>query len=223
MAYVAREVFRQDFTSTNRIIVKHDQDIDYPAVRVIIDDEARPDLISGILVDEEDPRNRLGVGLRSIQTGVVQILDYDFQPAGVQSATILALLDQGQRFNFGTEYAYNEDIATVGTNSTTFVQRLRLSVTGIPLGTYRIRCNFTWDYESTGDDALARIEVDDSIELWNMRAEPKDSGGDQKYFAEGGGTIILTPGDHDIDLDFATSNAAEGHFITNPRIEFWRV
>ncbi len=222
MAYVANEVFRQIFTNSSRIIVAHNQDLEYPATRIIVNDEARPDLVAGVLVDEEDPTNRLVVILRSAQSGVIQILDYDFQPVGVQSAELLSLLDQGFRLNYGTEYAYVEDLSAASTTSGTFVQRLRLTTGNVPFGVYRIGVNFTWNNDDTGADSQARLEVDDTSTIWSMFLEAKDSNTDQEYSAFGWATQGLLAGVHTFDLDFATTMSSTFR-ITNPRIEFWRV
>ena len=222
MAYVANELFRQEFTDSSRIIVEHNQDVEYPAVRLIVDNVFRPDLILAILVDEENPTNRLIVNLRSVQSGVIQILDYDFQPVGVQSADLLALLDQGQRLNFGDEYTYVEDLAADSTTSATFVQRLRLTTGSVPLGIYRVGVSFTANVDDTGESAQARLQVDDSEVIWSVFAETKDAGTDQEISVFGWATIGLLPGVHTVDLDYAITGGATLR-ITNPRIEFWRV
>ena len=223
MAYVANERFRQLFSNTERIIVAHNLDLEYPAVRVLIDNEARPDLILGILVDEENPTNRLLVRLRSPQTGVVQILDYDFQPAGIQSATLLSLLDQGARLNFGEDYNYIEDLPDANTNSTTFVLRLPLIVDLDNLGRYRIAANFTWAYTSTARNFKAQLIVDGTNVIWSMEQEPKQAGATQKAFAHGQNEITLLDGIHTVELEFATSDAGDTATIGQARIEFWRV
>ena len=223
MAYVANEIFRQSFTNTERIIVTHNQDVEYPAVRVLVDNEARPDLILAILVDEEDPTNRLLVRLRSPQTGVVQILNYDFQPVGIQSATLLALLDQGTRLNFGEDYNYIEDLPNSNTNSLTFVSRLLLNVNLAKLGRYRIATSFTWAYSDASQNFKAQLLVDGSNVAWSMEQEPKDSAATQQAFAHGQSEITLLDGAHTIDLQYAVSTGGDFSTIGQARLEFWRV
>lgn len=223
MAYVANEVFRQSFTDSNRIIVAHNTDLEYPAVRLIVNDEARPDLILAIQVDAEDPTNRLLVNLRSTQTGIIQVLNYDFQPVGVFSATLLAVRGLGVRLNFGTEYNYIEDLPEASTVGQAFAQRLRLNV-NVPTGNYRLSVSFTWRYSSTSNNFLARMQEDDTVTIWTMTQEPQDTGADQQTYAYGVVEgLILTPGPHFYDLDFASSSPGGTSTIGQARMEFWRL
>lgn len=219
-----RELFRQDFTSSADVEVVHNKDIEYPAVKVLIDGDFRPDLISSISVKSDDPTNILFVCLGSPQTGVIQLIEYDVVPAGVISATNLVALGLGQPDGvFGTEYAYAEDLTESTTVTPVFAQKLRLSVTGITAGTYHIGCNFTWNTNATGADFQAQLEIDDTDIVWNQFSEPQDSNADQKYPSQALSIRAgLAAGNHTIDLDFAISAGSTGR-IAQARIEFWRI
>lgn len=223
MAYVATELFRQEFTSTDFVIVNHNQDIEYPAVRLLVNNDFRPDLIETIFASNLQPTDRLAVKLRSVQSGVVQILNYDFQPLGVLSATTLVNLGLGATFVLGENYSYAEDLAASSTNSTTFVQKLRLSVVGVPDGRYHVGTSFTWNMSSTTDDFAAQLQIDDTDTPWSMMEEHSDSSADQEVSGQGLAFVDLTAGNHDIDLDFSTDNAVSTARISQARIEFWRL
>lgn len=223
MAGVWTELFRQSFTGEKTITVDHMQNVEYLDIRVIIDDEVRPDLVTRTVVDALDPKNKLAVVLESAQTGIIQILERDTIDIGDLSASQLAAFGLGDTFVLGQEYAYAEDLGASTTSSTAFVQKLRLSVSGIPAGIYRIGWCYTWNLTSTGDDFLGQIEVDDTDQLWLHRQEAKDSGADQQFAADGFAETSLSAGSHDIDLDFATSDGGETAEISQARIVFWRV
>lgn len=223
MGYRAQELFTQPFVSSARVVVPHNQDIEYPSVRLLVDNEIRPDLILGIAVDVDDPTNRLVVRLRSVQTGIVQITNFDNQPAGIQSATVLSLTGFGIKLVFGDEYTYVEDRPRATTTSDTFVQRLRLTTPSIPFGFYRAATSFLWDYSSTSNSISARLELDDTSTLWEMRKEPKQAGVSQRNYAAGITHTLIPAGIHTFDLDYRADVAAQTAGISEARIEFWRV
>jgi len=71
------ELFRQDFTATDTIIVTHNLNRFAVAVRVLIDAESRADLISDIALTPGNARNELTVTLTSAQTGTIQLTSTD--------------------------------------------------------------------------------------------------------------------------------------------------
>lgn len=221
MGYRGRILFEQAFTNATRVVVFHNLDLEYTAVRPIIDGEVAPETIFAVGVDEANPTNTTIVYFTSPQTGVMQITNYDFIASGIQSATLLAITEQGFGLLFGTEYNYIEDPNRVTTNSTTFVQRLRLNV-NVPRGNYRISTSFTWDLNNVNRDILARLEVNDFNTIWEFREEPTDPAITQQRFAMGSEDIILLAGMHTIDLDFAVSSPPAIAGIDQAKIEFWR-
>ena len=222
MGYRAQNLYEQPFTSQQRIVVEHNLDIEYPGIRLLINGEIRPDLILATAPDVDNPTNRLVVSLKSIQTGLIQITNFDIQPLGIQSATLLALTGFGVKLVFGDEYTYVEDRPPANTTSTTFVQRLRLTTPNVPLGTYRIATSFLWDYTSTSTSFRARLELDDTDQVWFMRREPKSSSGTQRLRGKGKAHVQLAAGVHTFDLDYAAegTNTAQ---IREARLIFWRI
>lgn len=225
MGYRSENRFEQLFTNQQRIVIEHNLDLQYPAVRVLIDNEVAPESVAAITVGQDDPTNTILVLLDSPQSGVVQVVNYDVQPVGVKSAILIALDGEGAVLNFGDNYTYVEDLTrSTVTGATNFIQKIRLMVTTTAdIGTYRVAASFTWDYSSTSNDFLARIEQDDSITRWEMRQEPQDTTITQQHYAEGKAQFVLFAGTYTFDLDFATSNAAQTAGIDQARLEFWRI
>jgi len=71
-------LFSQTFTSTDAITVTHNLDRVVFAVRVLIGDVARNDLVQTITPSASDPRNIIEVTLTSSQSGLIQIIDSDY-------------------------------------------------------------------------------------------------------------------------------------------------
>lgn len=223
MGYRSQVLFTQSFTDATRIVVDHNLDLEYTGVRLLINNEVAPQYLFGIGVDEENPTNTTIIFLTSAQTGIVQIVNYDVVPPGVQGATLLSITNQGFSLTFGTEYNYVEDPNRVTTNSTAFVQRLRLDVNLATRGVFRISTSFTWDLDNVNRDILARLQVDDNFTIWEFREEPTDPAITQQRFAMGTNDIILLVGMHTVDLDFAVSSPPAIAGIDQAKIEFWRV
>jgi len=123
---------------------------------------------------------------------------------------------------FGSEFAHNESLAQSTATGTTWVEKVRLDVTNIVAGTYRVGWSFEWGHSSAAADFRGRVQVDDSTILLAQQSEPKDTGTDQHYPSGGFGNITLTSGDHHVDLDFSSSSTNTAR-IWNARLEFWRV
>lgn len=217
MAFVASELFRQDFTSVSSVTVTHNLGIEYPAVRVIIDGNFRPDLLHLVMVDEADPLNKLIVELTSSQTGTIQVLDYDFQAVGIASAS-----RQHQTFTHGQSYTYNESLAAQTNGTATYAQALRVTTPSVEAGDYLASWSFTWNINRTSRSFRARIEQDDTTSLWAMYQEPKDGSTLQEHPASGLAQVTLTAGVHTFDLDYANSGNGTAR-ITNARMTFYRV
>ena len=102
----------------------------------------------------------------------------------------------------------------------TFEPYLSLTTNVPETGNYKISWNYDWSINTTGNDFLARVQVDNTTTLMEHQEEIQDSGGGGPTFDNtGGGTtatgtnqihvaagfdiINLTAGSHTIDLDFA--------------------
>lgn len=223
MGYRSQALFEQPFTDATRVVIFHNLDLEYTGVRVLINEEVAPETLFAVGVDEDNPTNTTIVYFRTAQTGIVQIVNFDVIPLGVQSSSLLAIQDQGFSLLFGTDYNYIEDQNRITTTSTTFVQRLRLTVDLSRRGNYRISTSFTWDLDNVNRDILARLELDDSRLVWEFREEPTDPAITQQRFAMGTEDLIIpSDGIHTVDLDFAVSSPPATAGIDQAKIEFWR-
>jgi hypothetical protein len=114
-----------------------------------------------------------------------------------------------------------ESLSESSTNSSTPQRKLRMNITEIPEGRYRIGWYYEWAQSSQSTDFRARVQLNDTTDLMYHSQEAKDSGTDQSMPICGYAYMNLTEGDHNIDLDFW----AEGNtsYIKNVRLEIWRV
>ena len=124
---------------------------------------------------------------------------------------------------FGDFYTISESLGQSVNDTTSFVQKVRLTTPAVDAGDYRIGFTYTWGNESTGDDTVVQIEEDDTTVLYTMQAEPKDSGTDQQLPGGGFAQTTLTAGVHTFDMDFRTTDAGEEARIAQARLEFWSV
>lgn len=125
---------------------------------------------------------------------------------------------------FGTETQNAASESESTTSSTSFVQKATISTPSIPAGTYRVGWNFEWQYESAANDALVRVQVDDSTTLLEMQQEPSDAGSDQWNPKGGFGYVTFgSAGTHTVDLDYRAANALYSAHIRRARLEIWRV
>ncbi len=126
--------------------------------------------------------------------------------------------------DFGSEFYTVENLAEASTNSTTYIQRLRISATGMTAGyKYILMWNYTWRYTGTSNDFHARIQLDDTTDLWIHDQEPKDIATTQRDPASGFAVVTGLSGSHTFDLDWDSETAAETAYIYNARMTLWRV
>lgn len=124
-------------------------------------------------------------------------------------------------YPFGLEFNYAEDNTVSSTTSTTYVQKLRLSLISIPAGTYFILWSFEWRYDGSNDDFFAQVEIDDTTQIMEMEVEPVYTG--NWHPASGHRVIDLTAGNHTIDIDYRTTDSGKTAYIDRARITVFRV
>lgn len=126
----------------------------------------------------------------------------------------------GQVSIFGSEYTFIESIAQSQTTSQTPFNKVTLSLTSIPIGTYRLSWNYSFAHSSTSKDFRAEIIIDSSQVFYHSQ-EIKDGGTDQSLSVSGFKTGISLGGDHTILLNYW----AEKHtaYIENAVLEIWRL
>jgi len=131
---------------------------------------------------------------------------------------------------FGGEYHSAESEILSTTNSSSWIQKLKLTTISIPAGTYRIGWSYQWNHDRTKNDFEGQVQIDDVITIMFHKQEPKDSSGsggssgtDQAFQLAGFKNIILTSGIHNIDIDYRTSSAGDESSIWSARLELWRI
>jgi hypothetical protein len=101
----------------------------------------------------------------------------------------------------------------------TFEQYLRLSATIPTTGTYKISWHYQWSINTTGNDFIARLQLNDSTDIMTHQQESKDSAGtgvtlpnteggnsntstNQRFNESGFDIVTLNAGSNTLDLDW---------------------
>jgi len=127
--------------------------------------------------------------------------------------------DQSSSSTFGSQFQQETDDSETQTTSTSYVQRLRMTTPSLPSGTYRVGWYYEW--QVTGlTDYLARIQVNDTTNIVEVREEAVDAGSNQ-WFPRSGFGYFTGFGVLNIDLDYAVpTNSVK---MRRARLEIWRV
>jgi hypothetical protein len=130
--------------------------------------------------------------------------------------------------SFGDFYAYNSSDVLSTTTSIIYQQKVRLSVTGIPAGNYRVGYCFTrYRTGNAAKDFEARVQVDDATTIWYTRVCPGATSSSIRCASGGFVRVTLTEGNHDIDLDYRIAPGGGGGPATAgidlARLELWEV
>ena len=122
---------------------------------------------------------------------------------------------------FGTWYGWTTSESESSTTSTSWQQKLRYSLTGIPAGNYRIGYQWEWRRNHVVTDFRARVQIDDTTTIANMNYESKDV--NSWHLDQGFYIAALTAGNHYIDVDYSGETTAYTSYIRATRIECYRV
>ena len=121
---------------------------------------------------------------------------------------------------YGSEFQQSSSDSESSTTSTTFVQKMRMTTSSLPSGTYRIAWYYEWRLTITTNDFKAQVQINDTITLMEHQQEPQDSGDDQYnnhsgfYYSTGSGVL-------NIDIDYSSGSGTA--YIRRARLEIWRV
>ena len=122
---------------------------------------------------------------------------------------------------FGSQFQSAESLGPSVTGLSTYVEKLRLTTTSLPNGTYRIGWSYGWSVGS--ETFFARIQLDDTTTLMEHQIQPAVFGGTSSPGDRSTGFFYQTlNGVHNIDLDFRSDNGGSVG-IFDVRIELWRV
>ncbi len=123
---------------------------------------------------------------------------------------------------FGANFAYVEDDTISSTNSTSWQNKLTLTASGIPNGSYRIGFYFLWTESRAPIQFQARVMIDDSIDIYEQDSKvPKRN----DYSVTSGFYYYesVVSGTHFIDIDYRSADSSATAYIKQARLEFWRV
>lgn len=138
--------------------------------------------------------------------------------AGVANITISA------EQVFGSYATYNSsDAETAISATTTPQQKVRLTTSSIPVGTYRVGYSYESSSRSTTNDMIVRVQIDDTTNIMTGQVESEDAGADQWIPASGFYIGTFTAGAHNIDMDFYSNTTGYTIAIRRARLEFWRI
>jgi hypothetical protein len=123
---------------------------------------------------------------------------------------------------FGSWYGWGGDSSESYTNSTSWVNKVSVSVPTVPIGHYRIGWYFEWRLNNVNYDFRSQIQVDNTDTVMSMNVEPKDSA---SYSPVSGFAILefTSEASHSIDVDYSVEAGFTSGYIRNVRIEYWRV
>jgi hypothetical protein len=115
----------------------------------------------------------------------------------------------------------SEDIHS--TTSTNWQQKLRLVLTDLAVGKYKIDWYYEWAYSHGNSKFKARIELDDTDTCMETAVRPSESSVSDYRDGSGFAYVNLTGGSHHIDLDYCSSKRGKTSYIRRARIALRRV
>jgi len=141
---------------------------------------------------------------------------------------------------YGSEYQSVVDRTYRSTTGTSWYEAHSLTTSSLPAGTYRIEWNYVWSYNATNSDFRCRVQLDNSIELYEQTSggagaynrhqqEPKDRDGsgdggtNQRYVTSFWADKTLSAGTHQVDIDISGSSGSVIASIHLSSIAVYRV
>jgi hypothetical protein len=125
--------------------------------------------------------------------------------------------------DFGDYFYYAVDEPISSTNSITYIQKLRLTTSGIPEGSYRVGWSFEWRMSKQNETFYYRVQLDDTTDISINIKSPFVDVNEYLLVANFYYFPTLASGIHTIDIDYHSSSAGATAYIRSARVEFWRV
>jgi len=119
-------------------------------------------------------------------------------------------------------YDYIEDETESTTTSNQFQQKVRLTTQSLDAGDYRIGWSYIWGIKANNSNFYARVQIDDTTTIHDHVQESNNKKNKQ-HTACGFKKVTLTSGVHTIDLDFCGEKNSVEKYISNARLEMWKV
>jgi len=126
-------------------------------------------------------------------------------------------------FIFGGYFFYASDFAQSSTNSTSYIEKLKLTVSGVPDGSYRVGFSWEWRHSKLNTEFEGQVTIDDDPPIFETATKPIVDVNTWRLVSDFYYIEALASGTHTIDIDYASANAGSTSYIRNTRIEFWRV
>ncbi len=120
---------------------------------------------------------------------------------------------------FGTQFQQTKDDTESSTTSTTFQQKLRMTTTSLPSGSYRIGFYLETRQSNSADAVEWQVELNDTTILATAEQEPDDP---NDLFSYGGHDYRTLSGVNTIDIDWRQQRGSTA-YIRRARLELWRV
>jgi len=123
---------------------------------------------------------------------------------------------------FGSEYHFGKSDGESSTTSNIFQQKLRVTTSSLPSGTYRI--GYTCEVRTTDEDMNIRVQINDTTTIAQFEHSQGSDGDDAiSYWALMGGFDQRSlSGVVNVDMDFNDAGGGTAQ-IRKARIEIWRV
>lgn len=115
----------------------------------------------------------------------------------------------------------SENIST--TTSTSWRQKLRLELSDLEAGKYRIDWYYEWAYSNGNFQFRSRVQIDDTDTYMEQEVRPTPANADKYRNSSGFAYMDLTSGSHNIDLDYCSSKNGKTAYIRRARISARRV
>jgi len=129
---------------------------------------------------------------------------------------------------FGSEFEYEIDSTESSSNSTTYLNKLTLTASGvtgngIPDGAYRLGWHFEWRISKSNADFNYRIRYDDTTDFKEDSISPFVDTSVWNPISNFFYIENVVSGTHTFELDYSSSSASATAYIREVRFEFWRV
>jgi hypothetical protein len=121
---------------------------------------------------------------------------------------------------FGNNFQQASNDAESSTTSSTFQQKLRMTTSSLPSGTYRIGYSVEGRCNSTSVSLALQVQINDTTTIGEALVESQDVANYDDY---NGFYYFTGSGVLNIDLDYRSSSAGTTSFVRRARLEIWRV
>jgi hypothetical protein len=122
---------------------------------------------------------------------------------------------------FGSEYQSGESEGSSTTTSTSLVDKLTLSPTGLPAGNYIVNYSAEVGIDNALGRVIGAVKVDVTVKA-GIDFSPNVAAADEES-SFGGHCIVALDGNHDIKIQYASSNGSYTARICRARLVIWRV